>query len=206
MDAIVPRWEWRTFGRQFDLASLLVAYRHVRQVVSTEWYLVSPQSRDNAKIRDDKMDIKRLQNTLSNGLEQWMPLMKAEFPLSRKQVGAVYEVLALPAPPLAQPAYDMSALLDVVRADRRAATVHVYKVRDQYDADGCVLEMADVEFDGDRYQTVAVEHADPEKVARAVTRFGFALAENVNFIRFMQQLKSMHAGETAIAPQRNPSC
>jgi exopolyphosphatase/guanosine-5'-triphosphate,3'-diphosphate pyrophosphatase len=191
MDAIMPRWEWRIFARQTDLATSLDAYRRVRHVTSAELYLVSARSQDNAKIRDDKMDIKRIQSIQPDGLEQWMPVMKADFPLSVEQIGEVYRVLELTQPALDRPTYELAAFLDLVRADRRATVVHVEKIRDQYDADGCILEVAEVTFDGDRYQTVAVEHTDPAKVSGIVTELGFAPRDNTNFIRFIRRIKSI---------------
>ena len=86
MTTIIPRWEWRTFGRGVE-----VAEPHVANLTSTgvqesdETYLLAG-TRNTAKIRAGLMDIKVLVEVNPDGLEQWRPAMKAEFPLSAGEV------------------------------------------------------------------------------------------------------------------------
>jgi hypothetical protein len=40
----------------------------------------------NAKLRDGRIDIKRLQRVDDDGLELWEPVFKPKFPLSRKKI------------------------------------------------------------------------------------------------------------------------
>jgi len=82
-----PRFEFRTFGRNFnDIASLMSKLsapvpEHVRIRTSKEIYIVSQKNDiNNTKIRDGRMDIKSL-ILEKNGLEQWQPLIKAGFPI-----------------------------------------------------------------------------------------------------------------------------
>ncbi len=49
---------------------------------SDELYLIAAAG-DNVKVRDALMDIKVLRAVNEDGLEQWTPVMKAEFPLPR---------------------------------------------------------------------------------------------------------------------------
>ena len=69
MAAIVPRWEWRTFGRRFGRAEAAFAALAPEDPTSQELYLLSGDDA-SAKIRDELMDIKVLQEVNSDGLEQ----------------------------------------------------------------------------------------------------------------------------------------
>ena len=85
-----PRFEFRSFGQNFDNAAKRMARlsapvpEKVWERHSDEIYIVSSTNDiNNTKIRDGKMDIKTYVQTV-DGLEQWTPLMKAEFPISKK--------------------------------------------------------------------------------------------------------------------------
>ena len=61
MATIIPRWEWRTFGNEFGVAEEKIkAYEMGNFKKSEEKYILSRNSNDNTKIRDDLMDIKSL--------------------------------------------------------------------------------------------------------------------------------------------------
>jgi exopolyphosphatase/guanosine-5'-triphosphate,3'-diphosphate pyrophosphatase len=186
-EAIIPRWEWRTFAKQIDTGTDLAAYPRTRHVVSSEIYLVSATSEDNPKIRDDKMDIKRLQRIDDNGLEQWKPVMKADFPLSADQVEEVYRTLDLAPPRYDGGPVDLQSFIALIKRDSRARAVRVDKVRDQFDVDGCIVEAADVSFDGDGYRTLAVEDPDPQKVMDIVRKFGLSKYENMNYVKAVRK-------------------
>ncbi|MEC8869610.1 MAG: hypothetical protein VYD96_00055, partial [Pseudomonadota bacterium] len=83
-----PRFEFRSFGQDFTKAAERMARLSepipeklwVRE--SDEIYIVSRMNDvNNTKIRDKKMDIKAYVQTV-DGLEQWNPLMKGEFPIA----------------------------------------------------------------------------------------------------------------------------
>ena len=85
-----PRFEFRTFGQNFDEASKLMARlslpvpKKVWERESNEIYILSKTNDiNNTKIRDGKMDIKTYVQTV-DGLEQWNPLMKGEFQFQKK--------------------------------------------------------------------------------------------------------------------------
>jgi len=84
-----PRFEFRTFGQNFDTAARRMARlsvpvpEKVWERRSEEVYIVSRANDvNNTKIRNGKMDIKTFVRELE-GLEQWNPLMKVGFPISR---------------------------------------------------------------------------------------------------------------------------
>ena len=101
-----PRFEFRSFGRCFcepakRMARLSVPVpEKVWERHSTETYIVSRTNDvNNTKIRNGKMDIKTFVQEV-DGLEQWNPLMKGEFPISaqvlRDEVFPAFKVEGTP--------------------------------------------------------------------------------------------------------------
>ncbi|MCL2412796.1 MAG: hypothetical protein FWC98_01505, partial [Bacteroidales bacterium] len=85
-----PRFEFRSFGQNFDsawkrMARLSVPVpEKVWERESDEIYIMSKTNDiNNTKIRNGKMDIKTYVQTV-DGLEQWNPLMADEFPISKE--------------------------------------------------------------------------------------------------------------------------
>ncbi len=94
MTTIVPRWEWRTFGTDFGAAGSLAALEPTAIQESDEVYLRTG-SGPIVKIRDGLMDVKVLQDVSSEGLEQWVPVMKEGFPLAATDVENVFAMLEI---------------------------------------------------------------------------------------------------------------
>ena len=83
MSAIIPRWEWRGFGDELRAVGSGFAPASPDVVVETdELYVLSAGGTDAVKVRAGLMDVKHLVSVNDDGLEQWVPVMKAEFPLS----------------------------------------------------------------------------------------------------------------------------
>src|SRR5207342_3629496 len=97
------------------------------------------------KVRDGLMDVKQLQTVNEDGLEQWKPVMKADFPLPAEEVLAVLETLAAEAPPLARSAYTLDQLVDeVVGPSLDLLAVAVHKQREHYTVGGCMAERSEI--------------------------------------------------------------
>ena len=80
----------------------MAAHPQIRHAESSEIYVAFPTSEGNSKIRDDKVDVKILQQRSDDGLEQWKPVLKASFPLSADQLAEAYRAVNLAAPPSAE--------------------------------------------------------------------------------------------------------
>src|SRR3954454_19532221 len=107
MSVIIPRWEWRTFGTGFGVAEeRFRALEPTGVQESDELYLVSATDA-NVKVRDDLMDVKVLVETNADGLEQWRPIMKAEFPVGSADVRRIFDSLGRSAPSLARDSYSL---------------------------------------------------------------------------------------------------
>jgi exopolyphosphatase / guanosine-5'-triphosphate,3'-diphosphate pyrophosphatase len=191
MPSITPRWEWRCFGEPFGSVSSTVGRQPPERVQeSDEIYLLSVHGTDAVKVRDDLMDVKHLIEVDADGLEQWTPVLKAGFPLSAADVGAVLASLQAQAPtPLSRSTYTLDDLLeDVVRPHPDLLAVHVHKRRERHTIGGCLAEVTDVRADGRSTRTFAIESEDAARVWASVRELGLASRANVSFARGLKAL------------------
>jgi exopolyphosphatase / guanosine-5'-triphosphate,3'-diphosphate pyrophosphatase len=190
VDEIKPRYEFRVWAE--TLASLhkrLGLMAQPKTAESEETYLISKATdKCNAKIRAALMDIKVLV-AVDWGLEQWKPILKAEFPLESSVIATqVFPSLELPPPDLPKSAYELDEFLDhVAGADERLAVVGVRKTRYQFRIGACAAEYAQITIDGVPRDTVAVESVDPDAVLQLVRELGIT-DTNTSYIREIKRV------------------
>jgi len=186
MTAISPRWEWRTFGSGLGSAEDVFDATPSEVHQSDEVYFLSPGGA-NVKVRDDLMDIKVLQEVDDAGLEQWMPVMKAEFPLSGDRAAEVFKALNTQKPPLAEETYSLKSFIDrLIEPSPDVRAVKVHKRRTRFVLGDCMAEFTDVTVDGVPTQTVAVESTHAGAVVAAVRDLGFGDFLNTNYTKGLQ--------------------
>jgi exopolyphosphatase/guanosine-5'-triphosphate,3'-diphosphate pyrophosphatase len=165
---IVPRWEWRTFGDDLGAAEeRLAALEPERVQDSDESYLLSRHSDASVKVRDGLMDVKRLEATNEDGLEQWRPVLKTEFTLSTQDLNVVLDALGL-------------------GADARA--VDVGKHREHFTIDGCMTELSTITTDAGSVRTIAIELEDPAVVIATVRALGLEGRANTCLARGLKAM------------------
>jgi len=194
MSRIIPRWEWRTFGNQFGTAEEKIQNHRLGNFKrSTEKYILSKNSDENCKIRDDLMDIKSLRQVNDDRLEQWYPTLKETFPLRREIVETLFrDYFKVTVPELKRDEYTFEQYLDeVVRPCAELEIVEVYKERSIYVINLAIVEIAEVSFNGVASRTVCVEHEDPVNVINTVRQLGLDSFENINYIRAMKRSVNM---------------
>lgn len=191
--AVVPRWEWRAFGREFrDLDTRLPTGPRT-ETSSRDTYLLSADPAINVKIRGGEIDVKR-RLRVDRGLEQWSPVLKAAFPIAAGTVRSLFDAWSLTPPPLSRAAYTCDEwLVDVVAACPSLAVIDVDKRRRMFTVDGCTVEMAALTIGGEPLETVAVESPDPALVLQTVSRLGLAALDNENYVQALQRLRATHA-------------
>ena len=196
---IVPRWEWRTFGEHFGVAETTFAAQAPERVLeSDELYLLSMGGTDAIKVRDGLMDIKHLEQVNDDGLEQWMPVMKAAFPLSAADVGSVLVALKTDAS-LARATYTLAELLDeVVHPNPDLLAVEVHKTRERHTVGGCMAELTVVSTGQASTRTIAIESEDASRVTAAVREVGLVSRPNVSFARGLKALVRFGEGRYAV--------
>jgi exopolyphosphatase/guanosine-5'-triphosphate,3'-diphosphate pyrophosphatase len=189
MTVIVPRWEWRWFGRRFGVAeSRLAALTASAAQESSETYLLSGAG-DNVKVRDALMDIKVLREVDRNGLEQWTPVMKAGFPLPAAEIAKVFAALRLDPPQLRRESYDLDQFIDELAVPSGSIrAINVQKRRTRYSVGGCMAELSEVIADGRPTRTIAVESEDAGAVIAAVRSLGLHGYVNTSYPRGLASL------------------
>jgi exopolyphosphatase/guanosine-5'-triphosphate,3'-diphosphate pyrophosphatase len=178
---IVPRWEWRTFGASFGSAEQRLAASEAGRVEdSDEVYLLSLHSDASVKLRGGLLDAKRLLQT-DGKLEQWMPVFKADLPLSGDDVAALLELLGVQE--LASP-------------DLREVAVR--KHRAHYTIGGCMAELTELRTKEGVTRTIAVEATDPALVRAAVHDLGLDSAPAMGVARGLKALIGWGARRSAV--------
>ncbi len=190
MEKIIPRWEWRTFGKDFGKAeNNIKKYEITIKRESSEIYILSNFSNDNTKIRNEKMDIKSPLRTNHNGLEQWTVLMKSAFPIYINDLALVYKAFNLKLPYLEKDEYSYEEYLQtLIKPNKDLKMIDVFKLRNGFMIDDCIVEIAEVKFNEIPLRTIAVEQADPQLVIKTVRKLGLNGFENINYIKVMKRI------------------
>ena len=193
MMTIIARWEWRTFGQAFGEAEdRIKSFPEEKARKSSEVYILSRNSLDNTKIRDMLMDIKTLQQVNADKLEQWYPVMKAGFPLTRDVLDKVFRAWKVSPPVWRRDAYACDQFLDeLVKPHPDLRAVAVEKERHGFTVNGCIVELADLKFDGSPVRTVAVETEDPARLMATVRELCLEGFENVNYLKALKRFTGM---------------
>jgi exopolyphosphatase / guanosine-5'-triphosphate,3'-diphosphate pyrophosphatase len=190
MTEIKPRYEFRIWADKLTpVREQLQTLAEPREMVSRETYLISSATdRCNAKIRAGLMDIKVLVAE-DRGLEQWKPVLKEGFPLTRAAISdQVFPSLEVASPSLAKAEYSLEDFFEqVIRPQPGIAIVEVSKTRYQFGIGVCSAEYAAVTINGAPRDTVAVESIDPDAVLQLVNKLGIN-ETNVNYIREIKRI------------------
>jgi hypothetical protein len=190
MAEIKPRYEFRIWAENLTpVREQLQALSEPRDMVSRETYLISSATdRCNVKIRAGLMDIKVLVAE-DRGLEQWKPVLKEGFPLTRVAISdQVFPSLEIASPPLGKSEYSMEDFFEqVIRPEPKIAIVEVSKTRYQFGIGACSAEYATVTINGVPRDTVAVESVDPDAVLQLVQKLGIK-ETNVSYIREIKRV------------------
>jgi exopolyphosphatase/guanosine-5'-triphosphate,3'-diphosphate pyrophosphatase len=136
--------------------------------------------------------VKRLERVDHEGLEQWLPVLKAAFPLSAEDARSMIAALGVETPATAISSFDDLRRLDGVLA------VSVHKHRRRYTVSGCMAELTDVDTDHGATRTIAVESEDPALVLAAVRELGLESRHNVNYVRGLSALAGFGSRRYAV--------
>jgi exopolyphosphatase / guanosine-5'-triphosphate,3'-diphosphate pyrophosphatase len=187
---VVPRWEWRTFGRSFGPAEdRFAALSPERVQESDELYLLSKTVDENVKVRDGLLDVKQLAHVNGDGLEQWVPVLKEPFPLAATTATGVLERLAASAAAPGRDAYTLDEFVrELVVPSTQLLAVQVHKRRQRYTVGGCLTELTALRTDVGETRTVAVESEDADRVIATVRDLGLASYTNTSFPRGLKAL------------------
>ncbi len=190
-----PRFEFRTFGREFDEASFRMGRlsgpvpEKVWERHSKEIYIVSSTNdKNNTKIRDGKMDIKTFV-TEKDGLEQWNPLMKGEFPIGREVLeNEVFPAFAVEMPKLTKDTYTLEEFLAMVKANSSLRAVKVEKQRFGYMVNDTICEVGNVWINGAKLVTINSESTVLSDILKTMKDVGIDKFENINYLQAVKRV------------------
>jgi exopolyphosphatase/guanosine-5'-triphosphate,3'-diphosphate pyrophosphatase len=190
MPEIKPRYEFRIWANSLaPLRDKLGTMAQPSQKSSDEIYFVSAATEKcNAKVRDKLMDIKVFVAE-DRGLEQWKPILKAEFPLAAAIItDQVFPGLQLAAPQLSKRQYTYEAFLDeIMRTNPKIAVAAVSKTRYQFNIGVCAAEYSKIMINNIPRDTVAVESTDADAVLQLVNKLDIN-EPNVSYIREIRRI------------------
>jgi hypothetical protein len=190
-----PRFEFRTFGQDFDAQAHRMARlsapvpEKVWERTSDEIYIMSRANDvNNTKIRDGKMDIKTFV-TEKQGLEQWNPLMKGEFPISRAVLAdEVFPAFQVVAPAFDQDAYTLEEFLAMIAAHPDLQAVKVRKQRFGYMVNDTICEVGNVLINGAKVVTINSESTEIEDILKTMEMVGLTGVENINYLQAIKRV------------------
>ena len=130
----------------------------------------------------------------ADGLQQWLPVLKAPFPLDAGAAGRVLAALGVGAT-LADGARTVD---DLTGASPGLRALPVHKRRRHYTFGGCMAELTELTAGGHSTRTVAVEANDPELVSSTGRALGLGGHENTAVARGIKVLASFGAPRFAI--------
>ena len=193
-----PRFEFRSFGQNFDRAHQRMARlsvpvpEKVWERSSDEVYIISAANDiNNTKIRDGKMDIKSYVQTVQ-GLEQWNPLMKGEFPISAKVLREeVFPAFMVEMPPLTKDTYTYDEFIEMVRKHPLLAAVRVHKQRFGYMVNDTICEVGNVFVNGAKVVTINSESTEIEDILKTIREVGLEGVENINYLQAIKRIIGM---------------
>lgn len=197
-EASKPRFEFRTFGQQFDNAH----YRMSRLSVpvpekvwerhSDEIYILSRTNDiNNTKIRDGKMDIKTFVKTV-DGLEQWNPLMKGEFPMKKEVLTQeVIPAFQVEMDELTKEEYSLEEFLAMIDAHPELESARVHKQRFGYMVNDTICEYGYVMINGAKVATINSESTEIEDIKKTISDVGLDGNENINYLQAIKRVTGM---------------
>jgi len=193
-----PRFEFRTFGQSFEEEFYLMSRlsspvpEKVWDRSSEEIYIVSRTNDvNNTKIRDGKMDIKTFVQAV-DGLEQWNPLMKAEFPIPADILNKdVFPAFQVEMPELKKDTYELAEFLQMIEDHKDLQAVRVKKHRFGYMINDTICEVADVLINGAMVTTLNSESTEIEDIKKAMQDVGMNKYENINYLQAIKRIIGM---------------
>ena len=193
-----PRFEFRSFGQNFDVAAKRMARlsmpipEKVWERYSDEIYILSRTNDiNNTKIRDGKMDIKTYIQTV-DGLEQWNPLMKGEFPIAAKVLTEeVFPAFMVEMPALTKDVITYEEFIAMIEAHPDLAAVKVHKQRFGYMVNNTLCEYGEVLINGAKVVTINSESTEVEDILKTIKDCGLEGVENINYLQAIKRVIGM---------------
>jgi len=190
-----PRFEFRSFGQDFNNQAARMARLSI-PIPEKLWVRHSPEiyimSRindiNNTKIRDGKMDIKTYVQTV-DGLEQWNPLTKTEFPVSMDFLKSdIFPAFQVDIPSFNKSEYTMDEFLEMVKSQSELQAVRVVKERFGYMVNNTICEVGNVIINGAKVMSINSESTELDDIKKTMSDVGLDGVENINYLQAIKRV------------------
>lgn len=195
MSEIKPRFEFRAFAPDFGIVETkmrqLAPVEKIRE--SLEIYIMSAgNNENNTKIRANLMDIKVFVQQ-QQGLEQWNPRMKGEFPMPVATIrDEVFPAFGVALPKFNREIYTLEQYLnEIIKPHPDLVAVNVFKRRFAFTINNCIAEIGEVFVNGAKLMTANLESVDVDAILKAKEMVGLAPFENVNYLLAIKRVIGM---------------
>ena len=191
------RYEFRQFGRDLTAArdAFAALGSGIEQEPSRETYIVTRLNIEaNVKIRKKRLEVKGLTGRLQL-LEQWQPILNTKLPISADELeNVVAPALGIDVDLDGATEFDKDALMAFAEDQPALAAVVVDKQRTLFDLGGCEAEFCELEIDGDKLQTLAIEAVDADAANAVLQRTRLIEGRNESYPAFLQRRLFSTAG------------
>ncbi|MEN8154493.1 MAG: hypothetical protein ABFR75_10765 [Acidobacteriota bacterium] len=195
MAEIKPRFEFRTFANNVGIVEekmrKLSKVENIRE--SSEIYIMSAgNNENNAKIRDNLMDIKVFVKE-EKGLEQWNPRMKGSFPMKSSMIKSeVFSAFGVELPEFKRDEYTLEQFLnEIVNVHNDLTAVKVFKRRFAFTINNCIAEIGEIYINGALIRTANIESVDINDILEAKKIVSLEEYENINYLMAIKRVIGM---------------
>ena len=127
-----------------------------------------------------------------DGLEQWNPLMKGEFPISKEVLEKeVFPAFMVKAPVMRKKTYTYNEFMKMVKANPDLAAVRVHKRRFGYMVNDTICEFGEVLINGAKVVTINSESTEIEDIKKTIKDCHLEGVENINYLQAIKRVIGM---------------
>jgi|CXWL01.1.fsa_nt_gi hypothetical protein len=185
-----PRWVWRSFDYQprrwHEVLRDALPTQPGRML--SETYLLTRQSMNLVKLRQDRVDVKRLLTAEASGLERWQPVRDAVMPLAPEVVAdlcALWQCEAPPACPTVGSPDELYAFLSRHLRDVQVLPARIW--RRDYHLHDCMVQRATMLVGGTVLEMLAFEHQDLATLRAALRAVRLTGEENTSCLMALRR-------------------
>lgn len=193
-----PRFEFRSFGQNFDNAVKRMARlsipvpEEIWERNSDEIYILSRTNDMNSvKIRNGRIDIKTFTGIIDE-FEEWNPILKVEFPLTNELLGSsVFPALQVYLPERIRHIYTFDDFIGMIRRQPDLQVIRVHKQRFAYLVNNTICETGVILINGARVVTISVESTEINDIRKTIRDIGLDGVENINYLQAIKRVIGM---------------
>lgn len=192
--AIVPRWEWRMFTNANWASRVSPFMTTPMSGARIETYLLSSVSPHTVKIRDDRLNIKRVEQRRRDGLELWQSVLTTAFPVDAATIPKACDAWGIPAPLIVSRLSSMASLLAYIVAPARCLrVVTVVKRCARLSVLECQGEFVELVVEGARWESIAFADPSPDRVSQSVAHLGWDAQSNTSYPEGLKSIVGFRA-------------